>query len=45
MAIMTNKELLKQILEKVTYLESTIETLKNQKAVKTNSKNKKQTYF
>ena len=40
MAIMTNKELLKQILEKVTYLESTIETLKNQKAVKTNSKNK-----
>lgn len=42
MAITTNKELLKEILEKITYLESAIETLKNknQKAVKTNNKNK-----
>ena len=40
MTIMTNKELLKEILEKITYLESAVETLKNQKAVKTNSKNK-----
>lgn len=42
MAIMTNKELLKEILEKITYLESAIETLKskNQKTVKTNNKNK-----
>ena len=41
MAITTNKELLKEILEKITYLESAIETLKNknQKAVKTNDKN------